>query len=107
MDRRAFLKTLGAAAAISQVPLTTPVATAPIDNTLTGRILRTLTHRKGLGQVSAAIVVSPAGFRRIEQEHGLEASHQDISLRGVPVFQRPELSSQSDYWVLERRPRGL
>jgi hypothetical protein len=107
VSRRSFLAGLIAAPVLAAgVVRTAPKQVATIasglapDETLTGRILRSLKRRKELGQVNGAIVVSDAGFARIEREHGLEQSHLDISLRGVPVFRRPELTADDDYWVV-------
>jgi hypothetical protein len=109
MNRRSFIVSISAGlAAIGLAPKSEAgdYAKMALHLTLTGRILRTLKHRRELGQASGAICVSHEGFKQIEREHGLEDNGLDISLRGVPVFRRNELKTVDDYWVLDTR-RGL
>jgi hypothetical protein len=111
MNRRSFIAGLGAGMAAIGLARKSEAAqpskvveyASNVTPTLTGRILGSLKRRKALGLTNGAICVSDEGFRQIEREHGLEDDGRDISLRGVPVFRRPEITAPNDYWVLETR----
>lgn len=114
LSRRSFLAGLIAAPVIAGIaPKVQPRQFATIssglepDETLTGRIVRTLKRRKALGQRNGAIYISQAGHERLQREWGCEPELSAcLSVRGVACVRIPEITAVDDYWVVERHVRA-